>query len=131
MRKKDKMANVCRSLRKKNHSPVLKSPTHIGFIDVKKMGRKSHTWAPLSYRHCLLYDISLCSNVPKNSMNGELPTHSFPLKEEQYPKQIRDCDSGVVRLRSDSSASACSMTGPGSIPVPAYHSGSGDPSTER
>ncbi len=29
-------------------SPVLKSPTHIGFIGVKKMGQKSHTWAPLS-----------------------------------------------------------------------------------
>ncbi len=29
-------------------SPVLKSPTHIGFIGVKKMGKKSHTWAPLS-----------------------------------------------------------------------------------
>jgi hypothetical protein len=28
--------------------PVLKSPTHIGFIGVKKMGRKSHTWAPLT-----------------------------------------------------------------------------------
>ncbi len=23
------------------------SPTHIGFIGVKKMGQKSHTWAPL------------------------------------------------------------------------------------
>jgi hypothetical protein len=28
-------------------SPVLKSPTYIGFIGVKKMGQKSHTWAPL------------------------------------------------------------------------------------
>jgi hypothetical protein len=43
------MANICRGLRKKNiFSPVLKSPTHIGFIGVKKMGQKSHTWAPLS-----------------------------------------------------------------------------------
>jgi hypothetical protein len=33
------------STKKKKISPVLKSPTHIGFIDVKKMGRKSHTWA--------------------------------------------------------------------------------------
>jgi hypothetical protein len=42
------MANICRSLRKKLFfSPVLKSPTHIGFIGVKKMGRKSHTWASL------------------------------------------------------------------------------------
>jgi hypothetical protein len=42
------MANICRGLRKKNFfSPVLKSPTHIGFIGVKKMGQKSHTWAPL------------------------------------------------------------------------------------
>jgi hypothetical protein len=50
MRKKTKMANICRSLRKKSKIyPVLKSPTHIGFIGVKKMGRKSHTWAPLSY----------------------------------------------------------------------------------
>ncbi len=32
----------------KKNSPVLKSPTHIGFIGVKKMGRKSQTWAPLS-----------------------------------------------------------------------------------
>jgi hypothetical protein len=48
MRKKTKMANICRSLRTKNFfSPVLKSPTHVGFTDVKKMGRKSHTWAPL------------------------------------------------------------------------------------
>ncbi len=34
---------------KKKISPVLKSPTHIGFIGVKKMGQKSHTWAPLTY----------------------------------------------------------------------------------
>jgi hypothetical protein len=44
------MANICRSLRKKFFcSPVLKSPTHIGFIGVKKMGQKSHTWAPLNF----------------------------------------------------------------------------------
>jgi hypothetical protein len=43
------MANICRSLPKFFFfSPVLKSPTHIGFIGVKKNGRKSHTWAPLS-----------------------------------------------------------------------------------
>ncbi len=46
-------------------SPVLKSPTHIGFIDVNKMGRKSHTWAPLNkvryhpfclfFRHSCIY----------------------------------------------------------------------------
>jgi hypothetical protein len=49
MRKKTKMANICRSLRTKIFfSPVLKSPTHVGFTDVKKMGRKSHTWAPLT-----------------------------------------------------------------------------------
>ena len=37
LRKKNKMANICRSLRTKIFfSPVLKSPTHIGFIDVKK-----------------------------------------------------------------------------------------------
>jgi hypothetical protein len=49
MRKKHKMAVICRSLRKKlKNSPVLKSPTHIGFIDVKKMGRKSHTLAHLN-----------------------------------------------------------------------------------
>ena len=41
MRKKHKMANISRSLpKKKNFSPVLKSPTHIGFIDVKKNGSK-------------------------------------------------------------------------------------------
>jgi hypothetical protein len=35
------MANICRGLRKKNFfSPVLKSPTHIGFIGVKKNGSK-------------------------------------------------------------------------------------------
>ncbi len=50
LRKKNKMANICRGLRKKIFfSPVLKSPTHIGFIGVKKMGQKSHTWAPLKY----------------------------------------------------------------------------------
>jgi hypothetical protein len=42
------------------------------------------------------YMTALC--CPKRSMNGELPTHSFMPKEEQYPKQILDCDSGVVRL---------------------------------
>ncbi len=37
MRKKHKMANICRSLQKKTKIyPVLKSPTHIGFICVKK-----------------------------------------------------------------------------------------------
>ncbi len=41
MRKKNKMANICRSLRKKKiFSPVLKSPTHIGFLGVKKNGSK-------------------------------------------------------------------------------------------
>jgi hypothetical protein len=35
------MANICRGLRKKKFfSPVLKSPTHIGFIGVKKNGSK-------------------------------------------------------------------------------------------
>ncbi len=35
------MANICRSLRKIFFSfPVLKSPTHIGFIDVIKNGSK-------------------------------------------------------------------------------------------
>ncbi len=35
------MANICRSLRTKIFfSPVLKSPTHIGFIGVKKTGSK-------------------------------------------------------------------------------------------
>ncbi len=41
MRKKTKMANICRSLQPKIFfSPVLKSPTHIGFTDVKKNGSK-------------------------------------------------------------------------------------------
>jgi hypothetical protein len=63
------MANICRSLRTKFFfSPVLKSLTHIGFIGVKKMGQKSHTWAPLRL-HCseegviftsLLYCMSTC-----------------------------------------------------------------------
>jgi hypothetical protein len=35
------MANICRGLRNKIiFSPVLKSPTHIGFIGVKKNGSK-------------------------------------------------------------------------------------------
>ncbi len=35
------MANICRSLRKTiKKSPVYESPTHIGFIDVKKNGSK-------------------------------------------------------------------------------------------
>jgi hypothetical protein len=35
------MANICRSLQKKNFfSPVLESPTHIGFIGVRKNGSK-------------------------------------------------------------------------------------------
>jgi hypothetical protein len=34
--------------KRKKIYPVLKSLTHIGFIGVRKMGRKSHTWAPLS-----------------------------------------------------------------------------------
>ncbi len=50
LRKKYKMANICRSLRQNFFfSQVLKSTTHIRFIGVKKMGRKSHTWAPLKY----------------------------------------------------------------------------------
>jgi hypothetical protein len=41
MRTKNKMANICHSLRKKTKIyPVLKSPTHIGFIGVKKNGSK-------------------------------------------------------------------------------------------
>jgi hypothetical protein len=35
------MANICRGIRNKIFfSPVLKSPTHIGFIGVKKNGSK-------------------------------------------------------------------------------------------
>jgi hypothetical protein len=44
--------HICRSLPKKN-SPALKSPTQIGFVDVKKWVEKSHTWAPL-IRYLLL-----------------------------------------------------------------------------
>ncbi len=41
--KKTKIANICRSLRKKTKFyPVLKSPTHIGFIDVKNGSKISH-----------------------------------------------------------------------------------------
>jgi hypothetical protein len=41
MRKKTKMANICRSLRTKIFfSPVIKSPTHVEFTDVKKNGSK-------------------------------------------------------------------------------------------
>jgi hypothetical protein len=29
-------------------SPQVTYGTHIGFIGVKKMGQKSHTWAPLT-----------------------------------------------------------------------------------
>jgi hypothetical protein len=79
---------------------------------------------------CLLYDSSLCSNPDmsqKINERGELPTHSFPLKEEQYSQQIRDCDSGVVWFIGQIvvHASACSMAGPGSMPVPAGPSGAG------
>jgi hypothetical protein len=49
------MANICRGLRKKFFSsPVLKSPTHIGFIGVKKNGSKiSHlgTFKCFSHLH--------------------------------------------------------------------------------
>jgi hypothetical protein len=53
------MANICRKLRKKKFSsPVLKSPTHIGFIGVKRNGSKiSHLGTfkcKLSYTHQLL-----------------------------------------------------------------------------
>jgi hypothetical protein len=49
------MANICRGLQKKFFfPPVLKSPTHIGFIGVKKMGQKSHTWAPLNLTFILV-----------------------------------------------------------------------------
>jgi hypothetical protein len=47
MRKNHKMANICRSLRKKKKfsSPQVTYPCRIYWC--KKMGRKSHTWAPL------------------------------------------------------------------------------------
>jgi hypothetical protein len=41
---KHKMVNI---VFEKKISPVLKSPTHIGFIYVKKVGQKSHTLAIL------------------------------------------------------------------------------------
>jgi hypothetical protein len=46
------MANICRSLRKKKNlsSPQVNYPYRI--YGVKKMGRKSHTWAPLSASCC-------------------------------------------------------------------------------
>ncbi len=46
MRKKTKMANICRSLRTKIFSPQVTYPYRIYWCK-KKMGRKSHTWAPL------------------------------------------------------------------------------------
>jgi hypothetical protein len=47
--------------------PVLKSPTHIGFIGVKKMGRKSHTWAPLNrvgWRFYVIFSLNLILVIP-------------------------------------------------------------------
>jgi hypothetical protein len=50
MRKKTKWQISAVVFSKKQiFSPVLKSPTHAGFIGVKKFGQKYHTWAPLSY----------------------------------------------------------------------------------
>ena len=47
------MANICRSLRKKFFfSPVLKSPTHIGFIGVKKNGSKISHLGTFKVRLC-------------------------------------------------------------------------------
>ncbi len=57
MRKKTKMANICRGLRTKIFfSPVLKSPTHIGFTDVKKNGSKISHLGTFNSAHPLLTD---------------------------------------------------------------------------
>jgi hypothetical protein len=48
------MANICRGLRRKNFfSPVLKSPTHIGFLDVKKTGSKISHLGTFKYLNVL------------------------------------------------------------------------------
>jgi hypothetical protein len=85
LRKKTKMANICRSLRKKNlSSPQLTYPYRIYWC--KKMGRKSHTWAPLSPLHfsryfaitaapttILLGTILIITNISKYGLN--FPVH--------------------------------------------------------
>jgi hypothetical protein len=60
MRKKTKMANICRGLRKKKIYPVLKSLTHIGFIGVEKNGSKiSHlgTFKSAELRICDVWNL--------------------------------------------------------------------------
>ncbi len=74
MRKKTKMANICRSLRTKFFfSPVLKSPTHIGFTDVKKNGSKiSHLgtfklWMVVNVWYCKMsVSMKLCWNFQQS-----------------------------------------------------------------
>ncbi len=71
-------------------SPVLKSPTLIGFIGVKKkMGQKSHTWAPLKYRLNLKKRIRIRIGIkkwmsdpgPDGSQNKEVdPQHWLTLR---------------------------------------------------
>ena len=93
LRKKNKMANICRSLRTKIlFSPVLKSLTHIGFIGVKKNGSKiSHlgTFKAILFASCkksfaypmLYYMLCIFSNsdsaIKKSTFNCEPPTQKL------------------------------------------------------
>ena len=76
LRKKNKMANICLGLRIFFFSPVLKSPTHIGFIGVKKNGSKiSHLGTfkvdflfisvlSVRLRGCCIYHAPCCVITP-------------------------------------------------------------------
>ncbi len=65
MREKNKIANICRSLRKKFFfsSPQVTYPYRIYWC--KKMGRKSHTWAPLRYNKFDLFRVRWESSAKK------------------------------------------------------------------
>jgi|LakMenE18May11ns_1017448.scaffolds.fasta_scaffold6077509_1 hypothetical protein len=66
------MVNSAVVFKKNYFFPVLKSPTQIGFIGVKKIGRKSHTWATLKSPLILFRDImSPFRENPGDLENGE------------------------------------------------------------
>jgi hypothetical protein len=89
------MANICRGLRKKNFFISSPQVTHIGFIDVKKMGRKSHTWAPLRWSLLVPPLTDLLSRIERSVPQQNAPFRTF----------IR------VRIRGSGSVPKCHTSG--------------------
>ncbi len=88
---KNKMANTCRSLRKK---PKIQVTYPYRIYWCKKMGQKSHTWAPLRIEH--LRNIMSWILLPGTATKRSITQHAYGSLLANFSKTPKSCD--VVAL---------------------------------